>query len=647
VITAEAVKEGLDFEAFYRQELGELKPGSNGNAKTTCPFHSDKEPSLSVNLTNGCFHCFGCGAEGDVIDFAMKKWGFDFKEALAELAQFAGLDPDVEDRRGENEGLSLEAFATAKKLPLEFLARHGVKQAKGKRPYLVIEYRGLDGKPIPEATRMRFSMAERPKAKRGGKPALYGLWRQAELLAEDGELLLLEGESDTLTAWLHNLPAVGVPGKTLLKALDPEFFKDFRKVFVWEEPDAQGWAQEVAARLKDLPGLRVFAMIPPPGLKDISDAHCQGLDVLATVRAMQAQAVEVSGSQNNNDKNHQQNQTFTGKGEEKSQENQENSDGGRGASAKARVFIINYCKNLAKNGIDPSFCRKVIEFIENSGEKRSITGEVREWVLTTSGYFLTTDCYRDLELTTRDYKKAAVIALLRLEAEGLIEKCGQKRGCYRRVERDCEPIDFMNAPDGPPLPLRWPLSLETLVKLYPKNVAVVAGSKDAGKTAFCLNFARLNQDLFETHYFCSEIAAQEFRERLKLFKEPLDFWKIKVWERSSNFADVIKPDALNIIDFFEISNEFYLISKELKAIHDKLNKGVALIAIQKDKNAKLGRGGSFSIEKARLYVTLDAKDYHNELTIVSGKNWAQKDKNPAGVVIKFKLINGAKFVEVE
>jgi len=185
------------------------------------------------------------------------------------------------------------------------------------------------------------------------------------------------------------------------------------------------------------------------------------------------------------------------------------------------------------------------------------------------------------------------------------------------------------------------------VALYPKNIAVVAGSKDAGKTAFCLNFARLNQENFEVNYFCSEIAAQEFRERLKLFGFPLDSWKIKVWERSSNFADVIKPDALNIIDFFEISNEFYLISKELKAIHDKLNKGVALIAIQKDKNAKLGRGGSFSIEKARLYVTLDAKDYHNELTIVSGKNWAQKDKNPAGVVIKFKLINGAKFVKVE
>jgi hypothetical protein len=365
---------------------------------------------------------------------------------------------------------------------------------------------------------------------------------------------------------------------------------------------------------------------------------------------MQREAVEVCSqncSQNDQNENHQQNQAFTGKGEEKSQENQEHSDGGRGARANARVFIINYCKKLAKNGIDPSFCRKVIEFIENSGEKRNIAAEVREWVLTSNGFFLTSDCFRELELTSRDFQKAAVLELLKLKAKGIIEPCGNRRGCYRRVERDCEPIDFLNAPDGPPLPIAWPLGLENLVALYPRNLAVVAGSKDAGKTAFCLNFARLNQENFEIHYFCSEIAAQEFRARLKLFQYPLESWKIKTWERSNNFADVIRPDAINIIDYLEISAEAYRIADELRFIYDKLRSGIALVAIQKDQDAKLGRGKSFSIEKARLYLTLDAKPRHNELKIVSGKNWAQKDKNPAGVVIKFKLINGAKFVEDE
>jgi DNA primase len=65
---------------------------------------------------------------------------------------------------------------------------------------------------------MRYAMGERPKARTNGTPMLYGLWRRVEFLAEEGELLLLEGESDALTAWLYGLPAVGVPGKTLLKS---------------------------------------------------------------------------------------------------------------------------------------------------------------------------------------------------------------------------------------------------------------------------------------------------------------------------------------------------------------------------------------------------------------------------------------------
>ncbi len=50
-----------------------------------CPFHEDKNPSLSVDQSKGLFHCFGCGAGGDVFDFVMKKQGVEFKEALAIL----------------------------------------------------------------------------------------------------------------------------------------------------------------------------------------------------------------------------------------------------------------------------------------------------------------------------------------------------------------------------------------------------------------------------------------------------------------------------------------------------------------------------------------------------------------------------------
>ncbi|MCQ2735978.1 MAG: DNA primase [bacterium] len=57
-----------------------------------CPFHSDKDPSLSVSPEKGFFHCFGCGAGGNVISFVMKIEGISYSEALEKLSKRAGLE---------------------------------------------------------------------------------------------------------------------------------------------------------------------------------------------------------------------------------------------------------------------------------------------------------------------------------------------------------------------------------------------------------------------------------------------------------------------------------------------------------------------------------------------------------------------------
>jgi len=293
MLTAQRVKACLDYAAFYRGELGDLRPGNNGNALALCPFHADTEPSLSVNLDSGLWQCFGCGASGDIIHFYMRRHNCDFTTALWELARFAGLDSDEAARPGkEAPGLTLEQFAAAKKLPAEFLAQHGVREARGKdgRPYLVFKYKGLGGQVFEEATRMRFFLEEKPKAKRGGKPHLYGLWRIPAMLAEDGELLILEGESDCLTAWYHCLSAIALPGKTMTDLLDPATLDGFKTIYVWQEPGAEDFPVNVA---RALPNFTVKRMIPPEGIKDLSEAHIRGLDVLALVRQMQQEAKDV------------------------------------------------------------------------------------------------------------------------------------------------------------------------------------------------------------------------------------------------------------------------------------------------------------------------------------------------------------------
>ena len=56
-----------------------------------CPFHNEKTPSFAVNEDKGFYHCFGCGEHGDIISFVMKSENVDFKEAIKELADMAGV----------------------------------------------------------------------------------------------------------------------------------------------------------------------------------------------------------------------------------------------------------------------------------------------------------------------------------------------------------------------------------------------------------------------------------------------------------------------------------------------------------------------------------------------------------------------------
>lgn len=61
------------------------------NFKGLCPFHSEKTPSFHVFPDKGNYHCFGCGASGDVFTFLMKVQNIDFGEALRLLAERTGV----------------------------------------------------------------------------------------------------------------------------------------------------------------------------------------------------------------------------------------------------------------------------------------------------------------------------------------------------------------------------------------------------------------------------------------------------------------------------------------------------------------------------------------------------------------------------
>lgn len=69
----------------------QLKQRGLGEYSGLCPFHNEKTPSFTVTDIKGFFHCFGCGAHGDIFSFIMKSEGITYAEALERLALEAGV----------------------------------------------------------------------------------------------------------------------------------------------------------------------------------------------------------------------------------------------------------------------------------------------------------------------------------------------------------------------------------------------------------------------------------------------------------------------------------------------------------------------------------------------------------------------------
>ena len=87
----ERIKAANDLAAVVAERGIELKKKGR-QLVASCPFHQEKTASFNVSSAKGLYHCFGCGASGDVIGFVTKYDKMSFAFALEILAKRAALD---------------------------------------------------------------------------------------------------------------------------------------------------------------------------------------------------------------------------------------------------------------------------------------------------------------------------------------------------------------------------------------------------------------------------------------------------------------------------------------------------------------------------------------------------------------------------
>jgi DNA primase len=126
-------KETVRQQADIVRVVGEyvkLKKSGAQNFSGLCPFHQEKTPSFSVNVTRQFFHCFGCGKHGDVFKFLQEREQISFPEAVRLVAEKAGIPlpkmqyaTEGEARDARQRGQLLEAQERACKFFEEQLRR--------------------------------------------------------------------------------------------------------------------------------------------------------------------------------------------------------------------------------------------------------------------------------------------------------------------------------------------------------------------------------------------------------------------------------------------------------------------------------------------------------------------------------------------
>src|SRR5215217_5828585 len=288
--------------ASFESVLNRLTVASRNGDKATafCPAHADRNrPSLSVRAEDSrvLLHCFvGCKAEDIVgaIGLAMsdlfeegngwKAGGCSVPLRMLETVKHTssakpstneeGTVSAVSQRAGKDEtGCTLEDYAAAKKLPVEFLHSLSLKDVTYMdQPVVRIPYPDEDGQEVAVRYRVSLNGKEKFRWRSSDRPCLYGL-RLLDEACKAGYVVLVEGESDCHTLWYHEIPALGIPGATSWRNEWSSALEGIEKVYVMVEPDRGGealWERLSGSGLKEK-----LYRVKLENANDVSELHLE------------------------------------------------------------------------------------------------------------------------------------------------------------------------------------------------------------------------------------------------------------------------------------------------------------------------------------------------------------------------------------
>ncbi len=231
-------------ENLLRRLQSARPTGSGWSAR--CPAHNDRQSSLSIAEGDDgrvLLKCFaGCAAES-VVDALGLRLADLFPGSRNSAPTTPGIPPQSTAtlQQSPSSGLTLQAYADSKQIPIDFLRQLGMTDHKyNGRPAVRIPYLDVTGTETAVRFRLALTGDDRFRWKSGAKPTLYGLSRVNEA-RKAGYVVLVEGESDCHTLWSQGIPAVGIPGASHWREdRDAAHLEGIDTIYIVIEPDRGG-----------------------------------------------------------------------------------------------------------------------------------------------------------------------------------------------------------------------------------------------------------------------------------------------------------------------------------------------------------------------------------------------------------------------
>lgn len=297
MIDTEAIRRANPLPAIAARLVRLEQAGSEWTG--CCPFHADRSPSFTIFSNGTRFHCFGCGASGDVLNFVQKAYGVGFPDAVRMLgepitAEFAlpelkaPAPADQADHSPAARTIWAKAVPAAKTLAEAYLCFRGIAPPYppdvrflnlrcdnlGPLPCLVLAVRDVAGA-ITGIQRIWLANDGEGKAnivspKRSLGKVKGGAIRLGDL-DRSGMVTVCEGPEDGLSL-LEQLggPVWVAAGASFLPAM--HFPPEVRSIVIGADNDLAGeQSAELAARAFALRSLTVRIVRPLEGFKDFND----------------------------------------------------------------------------------------------------------------------------------------------------------------------------------------------------------------------------------------------------------------------------------------------------------------------------------------------------------------------------------------